>query len=212
MGVEHIDVIIKTLDNHYRRHVEKSDFHARSKEILSRRSTALTISGNAADISEIYEGLRKSGDSEAMQAFRDTMVKFSLGENSEDFVHFVHTAEDLAKTGLTLLRKIFSTVSDIEQFLLKQNLSLDAVAWLSNLGYLSNNEIESYLDATEKLLFFKDNDAGNSFRKFIDTTEKLVKGESADQDKIDNFLSGTKKTDDSEQYRDFYKSVISDED
>ncbi len=59
---------------------------------------------------------------------------------------------------------------------------------------------------------YKDNDAGNSFRKFIDTTEKLVKGESADQDKIDNFLSGTKKTDDSEQYRDFYKSVISDED
>ncbi len=173
MDIETVNGIIESLNNHYstqRTHV----YHNQSKAISSKRINALSLSASATNISEIYESLRKTGNETAMAAFRDTMVKFSQRGSGEDFVHFTHTMEDVSKASPNLLQKVFSTVSDIEKRSIERNLSLDAVAWLSNLGYLSEGEIESYIDNTETIIS-SDTDVDLSFHDFVTTTSSTVK-------------------------------------
>lgn len=190
MDIEQVKVLIESLSGHYEKHREKHSYSKQAQAILARRSSSLTISSSAAKISAIYEAVRKSGNTDAIQAFRDTMVKFSQEGTTEDFIHFVHTAEDLAQSSPNTLISIFSTVSDIEEVSLKQNLSLDAVAWLSNLGYLTNSEIESYIGATEQVLQFEPDDIGGAFKQFVSTTSGLVKTDKPDQERIDRYFEG----------------------
>lgn len=190
MNIEQVQGIIESLTNHYEKHKEDHSYSAQSRSILERRSSAISISSSAAKISAIYEALRKNNDNDALKAFRDTMVKFSQEGSGQDFIHFVHTAEDLAKTSPNILLSIFSTVSDFEEISLKQNLSIDAVAWLSNIGYLTNDEIEAYVGATEQILQYDPEYLGASFERFVKTTGELVKTESPDQKKIDSYFEG----------------------
>lgn len=210
MNINQVEGIIESLSNHYRKHAKKNSYHDQAAEILNRRSSSLSISSNAENISEIYSALSKTGDSDAMQAFRDTMVRFSKEGKTEDFVHFIHTAEDLAKSSPNMLRKIFSTVYNIETVSLEKNLSLDAVAWLSNLGYITNSEIDSYIDATTNILSFDDH-IQESFHKFISTTGKLVKDKNSDETTIDSYFRKTGSSSNGEEFNEINRQFQSDE-
>ncbi len=200
MNIEQVSGIIDSLSTHYHTN-KKNNFQKMSRAVLDRKANALSISASAANISGIYEQLRKSGNQDALQAFRDTMVQFSQEGSSEDFVHFVYTMQDVATTGPNLLEKVFSTVSEIEKISLKRDLSLDAVAWLSNIGYLSDEDIGNYIDATDHILNY-DDDLGQSFERFVKTTGQTVKKDNEEHSASDYF-KGVREQSDSDEFKEF---------
>ncbi len=201
MNIEQVSGIIDSLSNHYHTN-KKNNFQKMSKAVLNRKANALSISANAANISEIYEQLRKSGNEDALRAFRDTMIRFPQEGSTEDFVHFVHTMQDIASTGPNLLEKVFSTLSDIEKISMKRDLSLDAVAWLSNIGYLSDDDIGHYLDATQHIMDY-DNDALNeTFNRFVKTTGQTVKKDN-EEHTAHEYFKGIQEQTDSTEFKEF---------
>lgn len=190
MDIENVAGIIEVLNNHFEKHKANSTKSKKSDKIFYSQGSTVSISASAANISEIYESLRKSGNKDAMQAFRDTMVKFAEEGEGDDFVSFVHTMHDVSLDNPALLEKIFTTVSDIEKAGEAAGVSLDSIEWLSNIGYLTTSEIENYITTTEHILSYDDAHMGEAFQDFIQTTGHLVKSDERDHTKVDNYFSG----------------------
>lgn len=205
MDIENVAGIIEVLNNHYEKHKDKAKQSKKSDKIFYSQGSTVSISASASNISEIYETLRKSGNEEAMQAFRDTMVKFAQEGEGEDFVHFVHTMEDVSKSSPQLLDRIFLTVADIEERSLEEGVNLDAIEWLSNIGYLKISEIENYLDTTEHILSFEDKQMGEAFQDFVQTTGTLVKGEKSDHKQLSTYFQQTQQQNDGKQFVSYNK-------
>lgn len=211
MDIENVAGIIEVLNNHFAKHSAKSKKSKESDKVFYSQGSSVTISASAANISEIYESLRKSGDKEAMQAFRDTMVKFAEEGESEDFVSFVHTMHEVSQKKPELLQQIFSTVSDIEKRGEEAGVSLDAIEWLSNIGYLTIAEIESYITTTEHILSFEDEQMGEAFQDFVQTTGTLVKGEEKDSKRVGGYFEEAQKQENGQQFVQFNKSFRDDD-
>lgn len=209
MDIENVTGVIEILDKHFQDNKHKAKRKRQAAALYTSHESSLSISASASNISEIYEALRKSGNSEAMQAFRDTMVAFAQSGKSEDFVHFIHTAEDISQENPQLLEKIFLTVSSIEKHSDESGFSLNSIEWLSNIGYLTMDEIDSYIDTTNHILNYDDTQMGEAFQDFVQTTGTLVKGDSETSD-VESYFTQSRQQESGKSFVKFNKTFRED--
>lgn len=205
MDIENVAGVLKVLNNHFEKQKEKQKKFKRANKVFYSQSSSVSISSNASKISEIYETLQKSGNETAMQAFRDSMVQFAQSGDEEDFVHFVHTMEDIAEEDPALLEKVFTTVAEIETRGMEKGYNLNSIEWLSNIGYMKRDEVESYISTTEHILSFSDAQMGEAFQDFVQTTEVIVKNRENHSKELNSYFDKTQALSDGGRFITFNK-------
>ncbi len=181
----------------------QGSFGATTERILHKKSSALTLSANSKNIGKIYSKLSKTGNSDALKAFRDSMVNFSKEANSTDFVAFVKTVNG-ASSGT--LERIFTTVGEIQSTGMESGAKLGTTNWLRNIGHLSETQIGSYIDTTKSILNFEAENLESGFKEFTSNVYEIATADIPDaSNSLGEYLNGVSEQSNYDEFIEFNK-------